>query len=292
MVPYHLHRLGARAAALALLAPLVACGAEPQQFGRPATADSRAANYGQPGQPAAAPAAAAPPRAPTIEEGLGIIKGSLETVRQVKDYQTTFVKREFVDGKLTDYQYMFMKIRQKPFSVYTYFLKPDELKGQEAIFVEGKNNNQLVAHPVGFRKALVGTIQLDPHGSWAMAGQRHPIVAAGMERLLLKMLELSEKEPRFKQTDVRMFDQAKVDGRPCLCLQISQPRPQPGFNFAVARLFIDQEWNVPVRFEAYEYPEKGGDPYLVEEYTYTKLQFNQNMTDLDFDPKNPAYGYR
>lgn len=230
---------------------------------------------------------------PTIDEGLGVIKNSLETVNTLQDYSCTFIKREFVDGALKDYEYMFMKIRQEPFSVYTYFLKPDNLRGQEAIYFHGQYNNKLVAHTVGIQNTLVGTVHLDPVGSWAMKGNRHPITTAGMQKLLLKILDLSEKEPRFKQCDVKVFRQAKVDGRLCLCLQITQAKPQPGFLHAVARIYLDHEWNVPVRFEAYEFPsEQGGEPYLVEEYTYTKLQFNRNFTDRDFDPKNPNYAFK
>jgi hypothetical protein len=57
---------------------------------------------------------------------------------------------------------------------------------------------------------------------------------------------------------------------------------------AIARIFLDHEWDVPVRFETYEWPDDlQGKPRLVEQYTYLELKFDVGLTDFDFDPTNP-----
>ncbi len=53
------------------------------------------------------------------------------------------------------------------------------------------------------------------------------------------------------------------------------------------------ELNVPIRYESYDWPtEKGGEPILVEEYTYLNLKLNNGLTDLDFDVNNPKYQFK
>ncbi|MEK6236226.1 MAG: DUF1571 domain-containing protein, partial [Planctomycetales bacterium] len=70
------------------------------------------------------------------------------------------------------------------------------------------------------------------------------------------------------------------------------PRKRKEFKYHVFRLYIDDEWKVPVRTEDYDWPAKAGDPpVLMGEYTYTQLRFNVGLRDLDFDVKNPAYKF-
>jgi hypothetical protein len=67
----------------------------------------------------------------------------------------------------------------------------------------------------------------------------------------------------------------------------------PGeFKLATARIWLDREWNVPVRFESWEWPEAAGaEPVLLEQYSYLQLKFDQGLTDRDFDPANPDYDF-
>ena len=74
---------------------------------------------------------------------------ALGDLEKIQDYSATLVKRERIDGKLNDTEYMFVKVRHRPFSVYSYFLAPAKLKGQEVIYIEGANNGNMWAHTTG-----------------------------------------------------------------------------------------------------------------------------------------------
>ena len=50
--------------------------------------------------------------------------------------------------------------------------------------------------------------------------------------------------------------------------------------------------NIPIRFEAYDWPGAAGQPQLIEEYTYVNLKLNNGFTDADFDIRNPNYGFK
>ena len=101
--------------------------------------------------------------------------------REVQDYSATIVKQEVINGRLGREQYMFVKIRHEskdeqnpvPFSVYGKFLRPKSLAGQEVIWVKGRNQGKLIAHPAGLFNVM--RLTLDPEGPLAMRGNRYSI---------------------------------------------------------------------------------------------------------------------
>jgi hypothetical protein len=232
------------------------------------------------------------PGAHPLEPALEIAHKCLDHIQnEIKDYSATLVKQERIDGKLNDPEYLFIKVRHQPFSVYTYFKAPENMKGQEATYVEGKNDGKLLAHGVGIRK-LAGTVALEPNSMLAMQGQRYPITEIGIYNLTKRLIEVADADKKFGECEVKFFKGAKINQRPCTCIQVIHPTPRRNFRFHMARVFVDDEMNVPVRYEAYEWPAtEGGKPPLLESYTYVDVKLNNGFTDIDFDVKNPAYGY-
>lgn len=219
--------------------------------------------------------------------------GGLEDIRQLQDYSCTFYKRERIDGELGEYQSMFVKVRHNPFSVYMFFLGPGKLRGQECIYVRDQNEGNLLAHPTGFRKTVVGTVSLDPTGMIAMSGNRYPITEVGVLNLVERLVEIGNRDTQYGECEVQFFQGAKINNRDCTCIQVIHPVPRRNFLFHLARIFVDTELNIPVRYEAYDWPEKqGGPPVLTEEYTYLNLKMNNGFTDADFSTENPAYQFK
>jgi hypothetical protein len=219
--------------------------------------------------------------------------GNLE---KISDYSATLVKRERIDGKLNEFEHMLVKIRHKPFSVYMCFLS--QPKGQEVIFVEGKNNGNMWAHTVGIKDKLVGKVLIKPDGPIAMKGQRYPLTELGILNLVKRLVEVAQQDVKYGECEVQFFKGAKIKNggiqpRICTCIQVVHPVPRRNFLFNVARIFVDDELNVPIRYESYEWPkEPGGPPELMEEYTYMNLKLNNGFTDADFDVSNPNYHFR
>jgi hypothetical protein len=229
------------------------------------------------------------PLQPALElaqRGLGELRS------KIKDYTCTVVKRERIDGKLGDHEYMFAKIRHEPFSVYLYFLAPETVKGQEVIYVEGQNDGNMLAHAGSGVRAMVGTVSLKPQSMLAMQGNRYAVTEIGVENLARRLVEVAEHDKQFGECEVNSFPNAKVNGRICTCIQVVHPVPRRNFRFHLARVFIDDEYTIPIRYEAYDWPqEAGGQPVLMEEYTYMNVKVNNGLTDADFDPKNTAYKF-
>lgn len=211
---------------------------------------------------------------------------------QVADYTYTMVKRELVDGVLSQPEYILCKIRHRPFSAYLYFLDPVSVKGQEALYVEGRNGGNMIAHGVGLKHRLVGTVTIAPDSALAMSGNRHPITQIGFRRLTERLLATWQRDMQYGECEVRYLQGAKVNERSCTCIQVAHPVRRQPFTHYLTRLYVDDELNVPLRYEAYDWPSRpGGQMVLVEEYTYANLQLNVGLTERDFDPANPQYNF-
>ncbi len=224
-------------------------------------------------------------------------KAALDKIdRNLSDYSATLVKRERIGDNLGAMEYIFTKIRQQPFSVYMYFLGPDSLKGQECLYVHGQNDGKLIGHAGSGIRAKLGSVSLKPDGMVAMAGQRYPITEVGIRNLTRRLIEVAEQDSQYGECDVKYFHDAKVDGRKCTCIQVTHPKPRKNFLFHVARIFIDDELQLPIRYEAYTWPREEGkkvsEDELLEEYTYTNLKLNNSFIDADFDPNNPKYRFK
>jgi hypothetical protein len=204
--------------------------------------------------------------------------------KSIRDYSCTFVKRERVQGVLGEQQHIFMKVMHQPFSVYMLFKQP--FAGREVVYVEGQNNNKIIALDVGVKRIL-GKIPLDPNGAMAMKGQKHPITSVGIRNLCGKLIKVHEEELKFAECEVTVNPDPTIDGRKTTLVQIIHPNPRKEFKNYVARIFFDNEHKVPIHYDAYRWPEQaGGKPQLEESYTYQNLQLNNNFTATDFDPNN------
>ncbi len=124
-------------------------------------------------------------------------QGLVKINANIRDYSCTIVKRERIDGKLGEHEYMFAKIRSQPFSVYLYFLGPDSVKGQEVIYVAGHNDGNMLAHAGSGVRAMVGTVSLKPQSMLAMQGNRYPVTEIGVENLAKRLVEVAEHDKQF-----------------------------------------------------------------------------------------------
>ena len=219
-------------------------------------------------------------------------RDGLQGMERIHDYTATLVKSERIGNTLGEEQYIALKVRHKPFSVYLGFLKPVALRGQECMYIEGANNGKMWAHGTGIQETMFGTVSLLPDGNMAMRGQRYPLTQIGVLNLTRRLIEVANEDIKYGECEVKYFKGAKINDRVCTCTQVVHPVPRKNFLFNVARIFVDDNLNIPVRYEAYDWPKApGGAPELIEAYTYLNMKFNVGLTDFDFDVSNPAYRF-
>jgi hypothetical protein len=212
----------------------------------------------------------------------------LPAIERLKDYSATLVSRERIRGRLGNYEYMFIKIRPTPLSVYIRFLGPLSVQGQEVIYVAGQNQGNLLGH----RGNRGITASLNPDGMIAMNDRHYPLTEIGIANLVRRLVEVGQQDTRYGECEVKYFTDVKVDKRPCTVIQVVHPTPRDVFRFHLARIFVDDELVMPTRYESYDWPaEAGGEPRLIEEYTYLNLKLNNGFTDEDFSTRNPEYHF-
>jgi hypothetical protein len=211
--------------------------------------------------------------------------------RRVRDYSCRLVKRERIEGELQEYQYVDVWIREgsyngkqtlAPMSVLLEYLAPADVKGRKVLYVENQNDNKLLVRRGGKRYAYVVT-SLDPRGNTARHESVVPVTEVSFDRLIHGMMDRVEKDMELDPTGANTQVQsatAKVNQRPCQLLRIVHPARQEGLVFHIASVYVDAELQVPVRIEAYDWPEEtGAEPPLLAEYTYTNLKLNQNLSE-------------
>ncbi|RCS54597.1 DUF1571 domain-containing protein [Bremerella cremea] len=237
-----------------------------------------------------------------LAPALRIAENGLENItKNVRDYECTLVKREQISGKLTDQEFIYTKVRHEqndqsgnqlnPFGVYMYFLKPSSVKGREVLYVKGHNNGNLMAHEGGALLKHV-TVSLDPNGALAMRGNRYPITEVGIKNLIVRLIEVAKEDMQYGECEVKFFNGAKINGRVCTAIEVLHPVPRKNFRFHKAHIFIDDELQIPIRYASWDWPSKqGGEPPMLEEYTYMNMKLNNGFTDSDFDPANAKYGF-
>ncbi|MGB9600692.1 MAG: DUF1571 domain-containing protein, partial [Myxococcota bacterium] len=109
-----------------------------------------------------------------------LLNEAQESYKQIQDYTGIMYKQERIGKKMYPRETIFFKFA-KPFKVYMKWIK-DPYKGREMIYVEGLNDNKIKAHEGGLMGVV--SVNLDPRGSMAMKGNRHPVTDMGIGNLL------------------------------------------------------------------------------------------------------------
>ena len=160
------------------------------------------------------------------------------------------------------------------------------------LYVEGRNNNQMLAHEGSGVKALFGTVSLPLDSPEVRAENRHALNSIGLRNLVTLLIEQWETESKFGECNVQYYPDARLGELACEVIEVSHPVPRRQFRYHITRLYLDPQTKRPIRVENYGWPERqGGQPVLIEEYTYLDVRFNVGLDDRHFDRNCPDYNF-
>jgi len=206
-----------------------------------------------------------------------------QRLSKVESYVAVFHKQERIRGNLTQKETVLFKFK-KPFKVYMKWIK-EPYYGRESLYVEGCNNNYIKVHECGF---LGLDLDLDPRSSLVMRGSRHPITDSGIENVVNLIGRELRKGIRKGEISIRKQGEETIYGRYTRQIEIVFPESSAkGYYCYRAVINIDAENELPIRVQIFDW-----DNRLVENYGYEAVAMNAGLTDADFDPRNPAYGFR
>ncbi len=245
----------------------------------------------------AAPVTDASPLA-ALHQKLARLAAGRQFLEQVPDYTATFCKQELVQGELLEEASIQLKCRHQPFSVYLHWESGDE--GRELLYVEGANDGEMIVHGGGW-KARLPALSIAPDSSLAMKESRYPITKVGLLELI-KTMQAVHAEDLAKQNIAkceRLADQ-EFDGRPCSVFQVEYRDAASSPEYRKSLVMLDNEWNVPLYTRNFGWPDAHqqltgtelDDATLIEYYTYSDVQFRQQLASNDFDRGNEDYRFK
>ncbi|MDA1052784.1 MAG: DUF1571 domain-containing protein [Planctomycetota bacterium] len=211
-----------------------------------------------------------------------------------KDFSCVLAKRERINGRLHDYEYLRTNVRREqkigdqtiPFAVYAEFLAPKKLQGRQVLYVAGRNDDKMLVRNGGLRFPHV-IVNISPTSDAALRESRYPITELGLSNIVSRLIDQAKHDivadPDAKNTEVVFYRNAEIDGRLCTHIRVTHPQEDHVFDFHQANIYVDDKLHVPLRVESYTWPKVEGEPaLLMEEYTYMQLKLNVGLTDRDF----------
>lgn len=218
------------------------------------------------------------------------IQASLERMRSaaadLKGARYTLHRREWRDGGAYPQQVIATTLR-RPEDLYMRWVG-EAYQGREALYRPDHNQGRLKVSEGSY----VPTLDLDPTGAVAMLRSRHPVWMGSVLRTANTILQGADTLSADPALNASYVDQGTVlvRGEPSHCYQADLPVHRDPRQYAPRVLVcMGLEHGLPTRFAAWERAE--GGLRMVEDYGFEGLVVNPGLTDSDFDPDNPAYGF-
>ncbi len=213
----------------------------------------------------------------------------------IRNYKCRTVRRERIGDRLLDYQYMTATVRHEqldahvPFAVLLKFAHPKTVRGRVVLFVEGMHAGRMFVRKGGMRLPSV-SMMLEPQSRLAKRESRNSIQSFGIRRLLLLLIEIAEHDiENDTPTKVQFFKDAKIGDRTCLAVEVVHPFEEDCKLYHRAKIYLDEELNIPVHFESYGWPTDTGEERLLELYSYSRFEFNLELAPGVFEASTHGY---
>jgi|GEM_PF-2677750 len=222
-----------------------------------------------------------------LAECYSALANARKLLTNMDDYSASFHLRERLDGKLSDWQRVALRIRHEPFSVRMTWSE----RGRDAVFVEGKHDNQLLVAPGG-RAALLGILELDPEGETAMATSRYPITSAGMLALVNKLMNYIH--PLLTAPSGMTCERSSdtCHGEACDRFDIAYENASicDGYAKTIMRFSRSSGLLMSIENHRFQTTSRSGT-VLAEQYLYTNIEPDVGLSDEDFTlPQNGVIG--
>lgn len=215
------------------------------------------------------------------EELLALLGKIESSYAKIVDYSAVFRKQERVPKGLMPEESITLKFR-KPLQVYMKWLHGP---AKEAIYVDGANNNKVIAHSDG--AGLNMTWNLDPKGSILREDNRHIITDIGFGFIINMMRANIPVALQHSEIEITRLADDSFEGRPTTVVE-AKFSPKEGRKYYATRIVcqVDKEYLLPVGIACYD--EKDD---LLERYAYKNVKINVGLTDNDFSKNNPDYKF-
>ncbi len=232
------------------------------------------------------PQASAEPVADVTALADGLIARMKSVSARTRDATFTFYKQEWVDGRMAPEEQMFVKQR---YSGGLYMRWDGEVKhGRQILYKPGWNESRMRVDP----GPMLPNLDLDPRGAIARDGERHSIFEVGpvvVTRLIAADAALLDANPALT-VNITDLGTMTVYGEAARCLDMALPKAREPRLYATRVIVCaNTRTGLPARIEAWN--NESGALRVVERYGFSGLKLNVGLTDQDFSPDHPDYGF-
>jgi len=199
-------------------------------------------------------------------------------IGRVHGYRCRLVRQERLSGELRPEQEFDVVFRESPHSVELRWVR-GPLSTRHVVYVEKAGTHDAKKKA---RVELPGVplhLHLDIHGSVMKGHARRPLDQFGFRRILEAIEAVCEACRNWPGYHLAFLGEETVSHRPCYRFERRLPVNQAGSSdlAALLRLWIDQEWLVPIRIE--EFADSDGE-ILLGRYEFLEVVFEMNPTTV------------
>jgi hypothetical protein len=206
--------------------------------------------------------------------------------REVQGYAVTLRKQERIRGRLRAPEKIEALFRESPFSVYFHWLTGSDRKADKALYVEGKNDNKLVAVPHGVLGTLAKftgrrAVERDVNGEDAKNSGRYPLSEFGFKIATQRVLAAWKKARSNHALHVEYLGVVRVpEAGDRLCYKLRRTNSEHPEEDGVTELviYIDHANWLQVGSVL-----RDAQGQLIAEYFFTNLRLNPPLNDSQFD---------
>jgi len=213
---------------------------------------------------------------------------SIQAMEKIPAYSATLEQQVQKRGRVLDADWIDIKIRRSPFSVYLKWHGDN----QEVIYVEGLNDGRLLAHPTRGLASLRPVWKIRPDSQQAMKSSRYPLTEIGIEKLSKIALDFYQQNKNVQKEIVCISIPVLADGRPATAFEVRFANDSISPQYATSRLTFDHETEFLVSLESHSWGADGKPGELLEMYRYHRITPNSELNDVDFSELNPEYNFR
>ena len=213
--------------------------------------------------------------APTVGD---VVRRAIDAAARVDDYTCTSTKQENVDGKMLAEETFVLKQRKEPDCVYLKWVQ-EPYKNRETIYCRARYGDKIRVHEGSGVAGWLGSLSLDPEGTFARRNNRHSIREAGIFHLLKVVRERFDQAKGDHAMGERPLAEADVHDQPSYCFSIDEEATK-------TEICLHRTLYLPTRVKTFD-----GSGRVIENYTWTDYHLNVGLKDRDFDVDNSAYGF-
>jgi len=231
-----------------------------------------------------------------------LLEKGLQRIDAIPDYTATFLKQEKINGVMSEPNFMQVKIRHEPFSIYMKWVEGGDV-GREVLYIDGENDNEMLVKLGGVKGRMMPALKVNPNGSTAMSEARYPVTTMGVKKMIEKILEAREADLKASQgVDCRLIDNQKFNKQNCFCFLIEYANKDVSpEEFRKSLIYIDKETYFPVCVKNYSWAPDGQEDLsgkeldeatLCEFYSYSNIALEERLAATAFDKSNENYSFR